>query len=1174
MADGLQSDYLLCPICLAELSDATLLKDCQHTFCKDCITQSLKTRAVCPLCRKRVASISDIQPNRLITNIINEKKARAHPSSLSSENDSSPSSSLSSSSSAPHTGTIISTIRLSITENYAPKWKSRQGVREVMQNWYDGMVEKAHIINKDKPNSADMMSMAASLTVSVQKEAGEDGHVIISYLGTYQNDLLGKVEYSSRDATLSLSNQQVSLARRILLLGSSDKTDKDYLVGQFGEGLKLGILALTREGKKVTMDTAGERWLFKLDYNIDFGGRDRVLTVEIRSSDDVTSKLREITTTRLVGISLDEWMKLENDFLFLSKPTDTCETLIGTLLIEPQYLHQMYCKGFWIADMKDDGLHFGVNLNEVELDRDRRAVVKKNDIDRKVSDIWTKAITKRHDLLPTYYDLLMEDHAMLRYSSMYATNEAISLLASLFFANQGDNAIPILNSDKDELLLAQSHGGLNPILCPEPLYNILSQSNLIKPLSKMLRDGSSCVRRVIPHSDLTDEERGVLCGVLQIATQCIDSNIDPAYTDVVISISNNNNNNNNASAPAPKKEKKEKKKVALPDEEPLVVAKPVKKADKQPKAAKPSKPKKEKKRDDLAEDLAKWSDEAPHADQPPKHASWQKSGSSDAVVDELRRRLAASEEDHRKTREDSKERMSEYKQDLARAMKENENKEASIKKLEEQVKAFKESGTIEADSSTDGLKAKLNYKNYQPPKVDTSVEVVFPTPTPAPTPAPASTQEASGSEQPAKSKGKGKEKEQAPKAAAAASASNEEVEKLKAEVKKYEAGADLQANVNYWLTARLAEAENRSKAGRPDASSDQTKKLEAQLADALARLKKAEADAEAKQASTAANDNVQLQVLAAQAEGHRAKADAAQREVEKLQGELQAAQAELQKTQADAKQARESYNAQAKEQEGSQASLSTVRGELKQAQADLEAERQTVQTLKTKLQEQVQKVVAAIQEQENAHRQNQQAGTKMLDLTSQVETLHSQLAEAKDAARREAEEAGNKALEVVRREADQHKERASKAEARVSELESEAERSGKDSSAKLDEAVRAAQSKAEEDLKSANARAQEAEARVQALQTAHEGAAQTALNKSAEEVKAANAKAQEAEARAQAMQSALDEEKDARQEQSKKIDDLVGRVKDLESQGGGAGLKLLVRKDTAPLAQDTATADS
>jgi hypothetical protein len=62
-------------------------------------------------------------------------------------------------------------------------------------------------------------------------------------------------------------------------LGFSSKTNQEHLVGQFGEGLKVGILAMIREGKQVTMETGSELWTFGLFMDENFA--EEVLGVSI-----------------------------------------------------------------------------------------------------------------------------------------------------------------------------------------------------------------------------------------------------------------------------------------------------------------------------------------------------------------------------------------------------------------------------------------------------------------------------------------------------------------------------------------------------------------------------------------------------------------------------------------------------------------------------------------------------------------------------------------------------------------------------------------------------------------------------------------------------------------------------------------------------------------------------
>ncbi|RMX55759.1 hypothetical protein pdam_00015518, partial [Pocillopora damicornis] len=70
--------------------------------------------------------------------------------------------------------------------------------------------------------------------------------------------------------------------RKVLLLGFSKKASNKEVIGQFGEGLKVGALALVREGRVVTMKTGKERWRFGLSHDETFD--EEVLTVFVDGS--------------------------------------------------------------------------------------------------------------------------------------------------------------------------------------------------------------------------------------------------------------------------------------------------------------------------------------------------------------------------------------------------------------------------------------------------------------------------------------------------------------------------------------------------------------------------------------------------------------------------------------------------------------------------------------------------------------------------------------------------------------------------------------------------------------------------------------------------------------------------------------------------------------------------
>ena len=72
--------------------------------------------------------------------------------------------------------------------------------------------------------------------------------------------LLGCLQYNVLKNKLHLVNKHTSLHKRILLLGYSKKSEKREVIGQFGEGLKIGALSLVREGRVVSMETGCDKW--------------------------------------------------------------------------------------------------------------------------------------------------------------------------------------------------------------------------------------------------------------------------------------------------------------------------------------------------------------------------------------------------------------------------------------------------------------------------------------------------------------------------------------------------------------------------------------------------------------------------------------------------------------------------------------------------------------------------------------------------------------------------------------------------------------------------------------------------------------------------------------------------------------------------------------------------
>ena len=106
------------------------------------------------------------------------------------------------------TASPATVIPLSLTEDYAPAWGVWEGVRELVQNWHDGCLEQTSVAGRIRWEShADDAAGALQRFEAVDADGGRCGTAL----------------YDPWLQRLTLVNRDVSLERRVLLLGTSHK---------------------------------------------------------------------------------------------------------------------------------------------------------------------------------------------------------------------------------------------------------------------------------------------------------------------------------------------------------------------------------------------------------------------------------------------------------------------------------------------------------------------------------------------------------------------------------------------------------------------------------------------------------------------------------------------------------------------------------------------------------------------------------------------------------------------------------------------------------------------------------------------------------------------------------------------------------------------------------------
>ena len=288
-------------------------------------------------------------------------------------------------------------IPLSIQTSYLPSWGVREGIRELVQNARDAEVQY------DAPMTVDYVN-----------------------------------------GCLRIENEGTVLPHQALLLGHTSKTGRSDTIGKFGEGLKLGVLALVRAGHSVKIRSGGEVWTPSIMWSDVFQAD--VLTFDINGGRQERSRVR----VEIGGISPSQWGEFREGFLFLDKAEskDHIRTPYGTLLLGEKYRGRVYVKGIFVQSLPD--LNFGYDLTDAELDRDRKMIESWN-LQYMTRSVYLSALSSNSELF-TQLDQMLENQApelqsIDPYNVSYAvTTQVVDYVAQRFIEVHGLDAVPVSNT--------------------------------------------------------------------------------------------------------------------------------------------------------------------------------------------------------------------------------------------------------------------------------------------------------------------------------------------------------------------------------------------------------------------------------------------------------------------------------------------------------------------------------------------------------------------------------------------------------------------------------------------------------------------------------------------------------------------------------------------------------
>lgn len=356
-------------------------------------------------------------------------------------------------------------VMLTIKTSYLPTWGAYEGIRELVQNARDAEVEHSAPVKID----------------------------------WYNNNL-------------RIENEGCTLPLKALLLGHTTKYGNSNMIGKFGEGLKLGVLALVRAGHDVKIRNGSEVWTPTLEYDERF--QENVLAFRIETGRECKNRVR----VEIGGIPKSDWDKFRDYFLFLgnSKRSEVV-TDNGTLLLDPKFKGRIYVKGIFV--MHSPETNFGYDLKDVELDRDRKMVESWN-LKYHCRTTFLSAVNKEPSLLfPKFLQMLdlptLETEGLDEATANYGVSSSIaSKVQENFHERYGSNAIPVSNLEESKSV---EHLGKRGIVVSKPLGSILAQTfgakdDLLKSLEKE-------VTRTLSWGDLSLEDRAKLTDAIRVVNE-------------------------------------------------------------------------------------------------------------------------------------------------------------------------------------------------------------------------------------------------------------------------------------------------------------------------------------------------------------------------------------------------------------------------------------------------------------------------------------------------------------------------------------------------------------------------------------------------------------------------------------------------------------------------------
>jgi len=342
-------------------------------------------------------------------------------------------------------------IELTLSSDYVPDWGVLEGCRELLQNALDA---------RDKGCEF-------------------------------------KMRYNPKKQVLDIETHGLTLERKTLLLGFTTKREDESQRGQFGEGYKLGIMALLREGCQVEILTKNEIWRPKFEKSEKFGG-ESVLVFHI----DKTSKKFDGVKISIAPFNEEYWGSLSS--LILPKTAEVYADSTGNeILVGRKYAGHVYVGGMLVN--RNTGFTMGYNFKPetVPVDRDRKMVDAFKMAGQTQGMLESYGLHKDGEKMSFVANLIKsEAQDAKHFSYTYSVgNEFKKKLTKAFIKEYGEDAYPTVSTDDRQKVMFVDK---EPIACNDTYGKLVIEN--MPSLDKMIKSKAQGVKKRYDLDEIDKED--------------------------------------------------------------------------------------------------------------------------------------------------------------------------------------------------------------------------------------------------------------------------------------------------------------------------------------------------------------------------------------------------------------------------------------------------------------------------------------------------------------------------------------------------------------------------------------------------------------------------------------------------------------------------------------------